>query len=241
MTKKELYRQGVIQRTEERRIAKEKRDLEKAEKARQWAAKKEMWAQKRKEERERIELAAQYKELIIQRKHEAVFDDTVHFLETKIPKAIRRGDTNQIINDSLFFEIRNASFALASSIKYMFKLISQGDVKEHVNGRTNIGIYGAYLVLTGKITNWEDLYNFLLRFGCWIETSKKFNDYIARFQNENDGAISPEVYIREYEKFFNYKLSDTERSEFSKRFLFTEYGVITKDMIVNNIREKMQK
>jgi hypothetical protein len=241
MRKKEIHQQEVLKRNEEQRIAKEKRDFEKAERARAFAIRKQNALQKKLEKAEKSKQRDIKQQLIIQERHNCVYLDYIHLLETKIPMLIAKGYSNELIEEIVFFEIRNASFSLASTKKYEFNLPVQGTVLEHVNGRTNIGIYGAYLVLTNKIKNGEDYYNFLLRFGCIIKTTKQFNDYIAKFQNQNDGAISPEIYIREYEKYFNYKLTDTEKLEFSKRFLFTEYGSITKNMIIDIIRNKMQK
>lgn len=241
MTKKEIKAQEVLKRKEERRIAKENRDRVKAERARVYAAKMAMYAQKRLENAEKAAEEARIKQVIVQRKHEAVYDDNLHLLEVKIPKNILKGDSNRIIKESLFFEIRNASFALTCAKKYSFPLLQRGEVVEHVNGRTNVGIYCAWLVLTGKINNWEDLFNFLLRFGCWIKTTKDFNNHIEKFQNHEHGAIAPEVYMKEYEAYFNYKFSDEEKQEFSKRFLHSEYGIVTKDMIINTIRHKIQK
>jgi len=238
MTKKELKAQEVLKRKEERRIAKENKDRIKAERARVYAEAMAVYAQKRREKEEKAKHEELIKQLIVKRKHESVFDDNLHLLEVKIPKNILKGDTNRVIKESVFFEVRNASFALTSAIKYSFKLPYQGTTKEHVNGRTNLGIYCAWLILNKKINNWEDLYNFLLRFGCWIYTTKQFNNHIEKFQNLESGAIRPEIYINEYEKYFNYKFSEEEKTQFSKRFLFSEYGVVTKDMIINTIREK---
>jgi len=238
MTKKELHKIEVAKRMEIRRIAKEKRDAEKAEKSRLWKLKLELSAKRKLEEAEVIRLNALRKELIVQRKYESVFDDNLYLLGTKIPKNILKGDGNDVIKESLFFEIRNASFALTAAKKYSVSLPEQGPVTEHVNGRTNLGIYCAWLVLNKEINNWEDLYKFLLKFGCWIKTTKDFNNHIEKFQNHDHGAIKSEVYIREYENTFNYKFSDEEKTQFSDRFLSTHYGVVTKDMIINYIREK---
>lgn len=238
MTKKEIHRLQVIKNNELRRIAKEKRDFAKAEKAKAFAAKKELWAQHKRDKDEKARLDVVRKELVIQRKYESVFDDNIHLLGTKIPKSILKGDSNDIIKESLFFEIRNASFALTAAKKYSVLITERGPVTEHVNGRTNLGIYCAWLILNKEIKNWEYLYNFLLKFGCWIKTTKDFNNHIEKFQNHEHGAIRPEVYIREYENTFNYKFTDEEKIQFSDRFLFTHYGVVTKDMIIDLIREK---
>lgn len=241
MTKKEIKQQEVLKRKEERRIAKENRDRVKAERARVYAAKMEMYAQKRREKAEKAAEESRIKQLIIQRKHEAVFNRTKYLLEVEIPELIRKGDSNRIIKESVFFEIRNASFALTGANKYSFPLPFQGKVLEHINGRTNVGIYCAWLVLTKKINNWEDIFNFLLQFGCWIKTTAEFNRHIEKFQNHDHGAIAPEIYMKEYGSHFDYNFSDEEKHEFSKKFLFSTHGVVTKDMIINSIRENLKK
>ena len=241
MTKRDIKRQEIAKRKQIRLAAKEIKDKQKLEKSLAFQNKRKLAEQKRKDKLERAANKEQLRTLITQRRHEAIYDDIHYLVNTKIPNAIKRGDTNYVICSSLLFEIRHASFALASSKTHKFNLSSQGKVAEHVNGRTNIGIYGAYLILIGKITNWQDFYNFMLKFGCWIETSAQFNMHIEKFQNQRIGAIRPEVYIREYENYFNISLSDNEKNEFSQRFLFREYGLITKDMIIDYVREKLQK
>lgn len=236
MTKKELHKIEVAKRMEIRRIAKEKRDAEKAERSRLYKLKLELSAQKKLEKAHKAHLLALKRSLLIQRKHESVFEDNLNLID-KIKRNILKGDTNEIIKESLFFEIRNASFALSGTKEYSLPLPVNGPVQEHVNGRTNVGIYGLWLVLNNEIKNWEDLYKYLLKFACWINTTKDFNNRISIYQNSENGAIDPNDYMKEYEAEFNYKFSEEEKTQFSDRFLFTHYGKVTKDMIINAVRD----
>lgn len=236
MTKKELHQKEVAERNEIRRIAKEKRDAEKAKKKAAWEAQKAIWAQKKLDKAYKAKILAEKKALVIQRKHEFVFDGNLSLIE-KIKQNILKGDTNEVIRESLFFEIRNASFALSASQLYSLSLPDQGPVQEHVNGRTNVGIYCLWLILNKEIKDWKDLYQYLLKFACWIKTTKDFNNHISLYQNGNEGAINPKDYIREYENEFNYKFTKEEKTQFKDRCLSTHYGQITKDMIIDAIRE----
>ena len=157
-----------------------------------------------------------------------------------IKENILLGDNNKLIEKSMFKGIRHFSYDLSQNENYSLnKLLGirkEGKTPEHVNGRTNVGVYCLWLMITGKISTWEDFYNYLLKYACTLHTTPEFNRSIEKFQNHEE-AITPEIYIREYEKEFNCKFNEEQKTLFAGRFLSTHYEKITRSTVIDLIRE----
>ena len=239
MTKKELHKLEVAQRMEIRRIAKETRDAAKAEKSRLFAEKKQIWAQRKLDKAAKDLEEANFRKLVCMRQHQKYFSELKHLISV-IKENILLGDNNKLIEKSMFKGIRHFSYDLSQNENYSLnKLLGirkEGKTPEHVNGRTNVGVYCLWLMITGKINTWEEFYNYLLKYACTLHTTPEFNRSIEKFQNHEE-AITPEIYIREYEKEFNCKFNEEQKTLFAGRFLSTHYEKITRSTVIDLIRE----
>lgn len=240
MTKKEIHRLQVLKNNELRRIAKEKRDFEKAERARAYAIVKQNALQKKLIKAAKDFYDAERKKLICIRQHQKYFSEQQHLID-KIKENIVLGDDNELIEKSMFKGIRHFSYDLSQNENYslnkLLNIQKEGKTPEHVNGRTNVGVYCIWLMVNDKINTWEEFYQYLLKFACILHTTPEFNHRIEKFQNHEE-AITPEIYIREYEKEFSCRFTEEQKILFSNRFLSTYYEKITKEMVINYIREK---
>ena len=217
MTKKELAKQEVLKRKEERLAKKQLKELEQRQK------------------REVLEKSRELKDKTQFRLQLENYKTLIRHIQYLISEK----EDNHTIGYS-FFNERNAPFELSNTVRYRIDFVkSEGEVREHINGRTNVGIYAIWAILIGNIKTWKDLRKFYLQYCCWIQTSAKFNNAIKKHQNFKDGgAIAASVYIDEYEKEYEFKFTDKQRQDFSSRFLSTNYGKITETMVIERIRQR---
>ena len=198
---------------------------------------KENAAKAEREKREREEA----KEALISRKYENHFRmyELVHI--DNIMEDIERGNSNEFIVKANLGGIRNDIFDLACSNAYCLNYMPcAGDVKEHFNSRTTIGIYALWLILNDIINDDHDLRKFYLEYAAWIWTTAKFNNHISYLQNE-PGGILANKYIEEYQSEPNFpELSEDQKRKFSSRFLTANFGKVTADMVIDLIRERMK-
>ena len=211
--------------------------------------------QQNKEERLRIKQAKELVELQQKKAEQKAKDRSDRLKYTQnlheyrsIIRLIRenlRDHTNDELKD-IMFGIRNSPNDLTAAAKWGYqhpvsvKKDAKNKTKEHFNGRTNVGIYTLWCILKGEIKDWRDLRKFYLKFCCWIYTSEDFNQQIKPFQNNSGdgGSIVAKTYIDQYEAYSQRIFSDKERADFTECFLHTKYGVITRDMVINLIRER---
>ena len=162
-----------------------------------------------------------------------------HFHEDVI-KLTREGWPVENIIKGVFFDERNPPYDLSGLAKYQYDLPIKGNVNEHFNGRTMIGVYEKWAYLIGDIKNPQDLEAFYKIYCMQIKTDKDFNNDLRQFQNE-EGAIKAEIYISKYEEYFNTKLDSEKRENFASKFLETKYGCITKKMVIHYILKNKLK
>jgi len=109
--------------------------------------------------------------------------------------------------------------------------------KEHPDGRTNVIIYFYREIELGNIKTVEDAIKWIHQYGVWIYTSAKFNEYVKKFQNDNNILITAEIYVKCYEDFYHVKLSLEEIEKMKHYFLSNTYGTekFTQEDLINLI------
>jgi len=150
---------------------------------------------------------------------------------------INIGIPSEVIMAAAFFDERNPPYDLSNAKPdYRIKIKPFGTVLEHINGRETIGYYCIYAILIGDINNAQELEQFYLTYCGQIKTDADFNNKVIKpYQNE-EGAISAEMYIELLKKERNYTLTDDEKEYFRSKFLYTKYGTIKKDDVINLIK-----
>ena len=158
-----------------------------------------------------------------------------------IIEAINIGYPNEVVIAS-FFNERNPPYELSNKKPdYQIKIKPFGDVYEHVNGRETIGYYCVYAILIGDIKNPHELEQFYLTYCGQIKTDAEFNMVIKPYQNDKIGAISGDMYIELLETKRDYTLTEDEKDYFRSKFLYSKYGKILKENVIDYLREHGQK
>lgn len=221
MTKKEIHKQEVLAR----KLQKAQIKFEKTETKRK--LKEQELFNKQRIENDRFKKEMQDNYLLVK----------------QLIDLINLNETNEYIISARLYNIRNAIFELTKIKKYHLNsfLKAQGSVQEHINGRQNLGIYILWCIVNGYIKDSNDLKEFYATYCVHIQTSSEFNNIIRRHQNTANGAILPETYISEYEKYYGIALSEEETKQFSSHFLASAYGKITNNDLIDYIRDHKEK
>ena len=206
----------------EHKLALETARKEKLEKA---LHEKELKEQAKKEKEDRIQ-----REQITREYNYGKFD-----LE-KIKELIRRGESNEYIRKGVLYNIRNAPFEISAAVNFRLPFMpNHGKTREHVNGRTAFATYFLWAIAKGEINSVDDAVMFYKTYCIWILTDDEFNLAIKPYQND-EGAIKPETYITLYEHTYG-PLSDLAKNNFQVHFMYTDYGRITRDDLINFFRK----
>lgn len=145
------------------------------------------------------------------------------------------GYTPEILLKAFFME-RNPPYDLSHGAKFHINIPSSGPVLDHVNGRECIGYYCVYAILIGDVKGPEDLMDFYEMYCGQINVDADFNNNVIKpYQNE-EGAISPEVYIEVLKNERNVNLTEEEKEYFRSKFLYSKYGKILKKDVINLIK-----
>ena len=154
---------------------------------------------------------------------------------------INIGFPNEVVLAALFNE-RNPAYDLSNKrAEYQIKIKPFGDVLEHVNGRETIGYYCIYAILIGDIKDPHELEQFYITYCGQIKTDANFNNKVVKPYQNDEGAISPEMYMELLERERNYFLTDEEKEYFRSKFLYSKYGKIVKEEVVNYLRRHGKK
>jgi hypothetical protein len=110
---------------------------------------------------------------------------------------------------------------------------------EHIGGRTNTVTYFYRAIIFGEINSVEEAVAWIHRYGAWIFTSAKFNNYIDAYQNA-DTLITAEKYIQLYSEISGAVITKEETEKLKYHFLSTTYGTekFTQEDLVRLIIEK---
>ncbi|MFA5154759.1 MAG: hypothetical protein WC554_19595 [Clostridia bacterium] len=153
-----------------------------------------------------------------------------------IKDLINIGLPNEIIM-SAFFSERNPPYDLSNAKQdYQIKIQPFGKVLEHVNGRETIGYYCVYAILIGDIKNPQELEQFYLTYCGQIKTDADFNTKVIKPYQNDEGAVSAEMYIEVLEKERNICLTLEEKEYFRSKFLYSKYGKLIKNDVINYLR-----
>jgi hypothetical protein len=137
----------------------------------------------------------------------------------------------------VLYNVRNAPYELTQTKLYTLDYMPiVGKTSEHINGRENIGIYVLWAIINKDILDYEDLIKWHKKYTVWIKTESEFNNCIKEHQNI-EGAINPDIYINEYEKWHKISLNNETKNKFKEHFLYVKYGTITKKILIEKIKE----
>lgn len=162
-------------------------------------------------------------------------------VERNLEKFIKRGFSLELLASTSFSRLRNDPFDLSQTKEFHLDFIpNKGIVNEHINGRLALGVYFFHAYRNGEIKDYKDTLNWYLRYCVWIKTDEKFNQIMKKFQNENDAAIDADLYINQWENYFNEKLDEEQKTEFKKHFLSTNYGQVTKIGVVRHVKRDLE-
>ena len=155
-----------------------------------------------------------------------------------IKDLMNMGFSTEILFDA-FFDERNPPYDLSNKKpSYRIQLQPFGAIPEHINGRVAIGYYCVYAIVIGDIKNPQELEQFYLNYCGQIYTDADFNSKVIKpYQNKkNNGAINPDTYIEVLEKERSVYLTDDEKEYFRSKFLYSKYGKILKEHVIEYIR-----
>jgi ribosomal protein L37E len=222
--------EGCIQIEKQEKIRKEQVKQEKLKKREKKIAKEAAEKQQRKIIKEQKKNA---RFLFLWKHYQTLIECMTELINTGFP--------NEVIM-ATFFNERNPPYDLSNTKpEYQIKIKPFGDVLEHVNGRETIGYYCVYAILIGDIKDPQELEQFYITYCGQIRTDANFNNKVVKPYQNDKGAISPEMYMELLEKERNYFLTAEEKEYFRSKFLYSKYGKIVKEEVINYLRRHGKK